>query len=84
MYKAKVFVSYKDGILDPAGAATTDALHAMGWSEASNVHIGKYITLDVDASSAEEAEKKISEMSRKLLSNPIIEKFELELEEISA
>lgn len=83
MFKVKVFVSYKDGILDPAGVATNSALHSLGWTEVSNVHIGKYITLDIEASCAEDAEKKVTEMSKKLLSNPIIEKFELELKEVN-
>jgi len=84
MYKAKVYVSYKDEILDPAGSAVTDSLHSLGWPEASNVRIGKYITLDVEANGGEEAKRKVSEMSHKLLSNPIIEKFEVEiLEKIS-
>jgi phosphoribosylformylglycinamidine synthase subunit PurS len=82
MYLAKVFISYKDGILDPAGAAVTSALHSLGWTEAGNVHIGKYITLQVQASSSDEAEKKVKAMSNKLLANPIIEKYQIEVEKI--
>lgn len=80
MFKAKLYVSYKDGILDPAGQTTGSALHSLGYKNTSNVSVGKYITLDIDAESEENAKEELKEMADKLLTNPIIEKYTLELE----
>jgi phosphoribosylformylglycinamidine synthase PurS subunit len=78
--KVKMYVSYKDGILDPAGTTTAAALQSLGYTSTANVSIGKYITFDIEASSKEKAEIQIKEMANKILTNPIIEKYSFTIE----
>jgi phosphoribosylformylglycinamidine synthase subunit PurS len=78
--KVKMYVSYKDGILDPAGTAAAAALQSLGYTNTSKVSIGKYITFDIDATSKDKAEVQIKEMANKLLTNPIIEKYTFSIE----
>ena len=70
--RARVLVRPKQGILDPQGQAVERALPALGFTGVSNVHVGRLIELDVDDPEA------LPEMCRRLLSNPLIEDFELE------
>lgn len=78
--KVKMYVSYKDGILDPAGTTTAAALQSLGYANTTNVSIGKYITFDIEAASKEKAEVQIKEMANKILTNPIIEKYTFSIE----
>jgi phosphoribosylformylglycinamidine synthase len=78
-YQVKMYVSYKDGILDPAGQTTASALNSLGYVNVSEVAVGKYITLTLDAPSEEKARAQIKDMADKLLTNPVIEKYSFEL-----
>jgi phosphoribosylformylglycinamidine synthase PurS subunit len=69
--RARVLVRPKEGILDPQGQAVERALPALGFSGVSNVHVGRLIELDV-----EDAEQ-LPEMCERLLSNPLIEDYEI-------
>ncbi len=79
--KAKVYISYKEGILDPQGKTVGSALDSMGISRVENVRIGKYIELSFKGISKKEAESITEESCRKLLANPNTEKFRFEIEE---
>ena len=72
-YVAHVEVSLKPGLLDPQGKAIEGSLPALGWSNVSDVRVGKYVRLVVDATDLEAARAQIGDMSRRLLSNPVIE-----------
>ena len=72
-YVAHVEVSLKPGLLDPQGKTIEGSLPALGWSNVSDVRVGKYVRLVVDASDLEEATAQVGDMSRRLLSNPVIE-----------
>jgi phosphoribosylformylglycinamidine synthase len=72
-YVAHVEVSLKPGLLDPQGKAIEGSLPALGWSNVSDVRVGKYVCLVVDATDLEAATTQIGDMSRRLLSNPVIE-----------
>ena len=78
---ASVFISPKRGILDPAGQATLGALKSLGFDEVGEVRIGKYITLRLHGADAEEMGKRVREMCERLLANPIIEDYRIEIEE---
>ena len=78
-YRFDVVVSLKDGLLDPQGKAVEGALPALGWGNVSDVRVGKHIQLLVEAESEEEARAQVEEMSRRFLSNPVIEDFRVEL-----
>ncbi|HEX7464219.1 MAG TPA: phosphoribosylformylglycinamidine synthase subunit PurS [Actinomycetota bacterium] len=74
-YRCHVEVDLKPGLLDPQGKAVEGALPAMGWTNVSNVRIGKSISLDIEASDEQEAIAQVREMAERLLSNPVIELF---------
>lgn len=84
MYRAKVYVQLKEGILDPQGVTIGKALTTLGYKNVENVRVGKYITLDLDGKSEAELKKQVDEISHKLLSNPVIESYTFELEEATA
>lgn len=66
-------------LLDPQGKAVNGSLHNLGLSQVEDVRIGKHITLLLDTSHREEADKIVSEACKKLLSNPVMESFEYTL-----
>jgi phosphoribosylformylglycinamidine synthase len=76
--RARVLVRPKAGILDPQGIAVERALPALGFEGAGNVHVGRMIELDV----ADAAQ--LDDMCRKLLANPLIEDYEIEILESAA
>jgi phosphoribosylformylglycinamidine synthase PurS subunit len=78
--RAKIFVSFKHGVLDPQGKAIERALHTLGYGEVQDVRTGKVLDLIIEANSREAAEARIREMCDKLLANPVIEDYRFELE----
>ena len=82
-YIAEIDIMPLKALLDPQGKAVSHGLSNMGLSEIENVRIGKHITLEINASSKDEASKKVDEACKKLLSNPIMENFHFELFENS-
>jgi phosphoribosylformylglycinamidine synthase len=77
MAKIKIYVTSKKGILDPAGRAVESALHSLGYKAVANVHIGKYIELELSGSRP--VREQVEEMCRKLLANPVIEDYHFEV-----
>lgn len=80
MYKAKVNVTLRPSILDPKGKAAHHALENLGLNQVENVRIGKFIELDVNASSEAEAKAIAEQACRKLLANEVMEDFFIEIE----
>lgn len=78
--KAKIHVYLKPGVLDPQGAAVAGALHNMGYDEVASVRQGKLIELDLNSDDIDIARARVDEMCAKLLSNPVIESYSIELE----
>lgn len=79
MYYARVYVTPKEGILDPQGATIERALPALGFEGVGSIRVGRYITLEVDGSDEQVVRKDVEAMCRHLLANPIIEDFTFEL-----
>ena len=79
-YRVLVRVMPRTGLLDPQGQAVESALHVLGFSGASKVHVGKSITLEVQASSTDDATARVREMCDKLLANPVTEDYLIEVE----
>ena len=77
--RIKVFVSLKNGVLDPQGKAIERSLHTLGFPEVKDVRAGKYIELDIEGDSPDGAEGRIREMCEKLLANPVIEDYRFEI-----
>jgi phosphoribosylformylglycinamidine synthase len=78
--KATVLVRPKEGILDPQGEAVERSLRQLGFT-VGDARVGKVIDLEVEASSASEARAQVERMCERLLANPLIESYDIELEE---
>ncbi|HJS27217.1 MAG TPA: phosphoribosylformylglycinamidine synthase subunit PurS [Actinomycetota bacterium] len=76
-YRAQIVVSLKEGLLDPQGKAVEGSLPALGWANVSGVRVGRYVQLDVEAEGAEAAKDQVRRMAERLLSNPVIETFDV-------
>lgn len=84
MWKAKVIVTYKPGILDPEAKTIHNALKSLGYEYISELDTGKYFQMTyTDKISREDAENLTQEICTKLLSNPVIQKYAYELIEVS-
>ena len=79
MFEARVDVKHLPGIADPQGATVERALPALGYANVSEVHIGKSIRLVLDAPDEAAARAQVVEMCERLLANPVIEAYEIEL-----
>ena len=79
--KAKVYIRYKEGILDPQGKTVGGALDSMGIDGIKELRIGKYIEISFRNISKEQAESVTDESCRKLLANPNTETYHFEVEE---
>ena len=78
-WRVNVRILPRTGLLDPQGQAVEHALRALDFREASNVHVGKAIALEVAADSRDQAEARVREMCDRLLANPVTEDFEIEI-----
>ena len=79
--RAKIYIRYKDGILDPQGTTVGHALNSMGFDAIHEVSVGKFIEMNFKDVSKEEAEKLTDESCKKLLSNPNTESYKFEIVE---
>ena len=79
--RVKIFVSLKNGVLDPQGKAIERSLHTLGFGAVQDVRVGKYLELNIDAPSRAAAEAKIRDMCDKLLANTVIEDYRFEIQE---
>ncbi len=79
-WRVHVRILPRKGLLDPQGQAVEHALAALRFPDATNVHVGKAIALDVDAPNAEQAEARVRTMCDTLLANPVTEDYEIAVE----
>jgi len=79
--KAKLIVMPKRAVLDPQGNAVRDAMRHLGMPEVRSVRIGKYMEIDIDGKNSD-LESRLHGLCRNLLSNPVIEDYELEKTEV--
>ena len=77
--KAKIHVTLKQGILDPQGKAIEHALESLGFKNAGNVRVGKYMEVDVQEQDRAKAEAQVKQMCDTLLANTVIEEYRYEL-----
>jgi phosphoribosylformylglycinamidine synthase PurS subunit len=77
--KARVFVTLKNGVLDPQGKAIGHALNNLGFGSVGDVRQGKVIDIELDEQDQAKARAELKDMCEKLLANTIIEKYEIEL-----
>ncbi len=76
---AKIYVTLKNGVLDPQGKAVQHSLESIGYKEAQDVRIGKFIEVKLTDMPKSEAEKKVKEMCEKMLANTVIENYRFEI-----
>ena len=79
--KARVFVTLKPSVFDPQGKTIEDALHSLGYAGVGDVRQGKFFELDVDAATADQAKALAAEVADKVLANPVIESYRVEVEQ---
>ncbi|MFZ5432981.1 MAG: phosphoribosylformylglycinamidine synthase subunit PurS [Calditrichota bacterium] len=77
--KAKVYVTYKPGVLDPQGQTVSNFLRNRGEARVRDVRIGKFIEFELDDMPGADAQSLLEEISHSLLANPIIETFRVEV-----
>ncbi|WP_320664392.1 phosphoribosylformylglycinamidine synthase subunit PurS [Prochlorococcus sp. MIT 1223] len=79
LYRSRVLVRLRPSVLDPAGEATRAAANKLGIDGISRLRIGKVIEIEIEASNETEAKSKLEVISDRLLANPVIEDWSLEM-----
>jgi phosphoribosylformylglycinamidine synthase subunit PurS len=82
-YHARIYVTLRPSVLDPAGTAVESGLKQMGYTEVESVRIGKYIEMQLSAKDEEQAKQHLDEMCDRLLANTVIENYCFELTEMA-
>ncbi len=82
MFHSKVIVTLKKSILDPQGKAVEQGIHSLGFDTVSDVRIGKYIEMNIETDSKEEAERMTGEISDELLANLVMESYSYTIEPV--
>lgn len=77
--KANIYITLKNGVLDPQGKAINKSLGHLGFDKVEKVRQGKFIELDLNYDNKEQAEKDIEKMCEKLLANTVIENYRFEI-----
>ena len=82
--RARVFVTLKPSVFDPQGTTVGEALHTLGYTSVKDVRQGKYFELEIDTTSPDEARRVAAQAADKLLANPVIESYRVEVESAGA
>ena len=77
--RARVYVSLKPSVFDPQGRVVADALTQMGYADVTDVRQGKFFEVELSGSDASAAKARVTEMADKLLANPVIESYRVEI-----
>ena len=78
--KAKIIITPKKAVLDPQGKTVQNALAHMGYQGIGAVHVGKYLEIELSGTDKEAWRKQIDDACHKILSNPVIEDYQFEIE----
>ena len=78
-YQARIYVTLRPSVLDPAGTAVQSGLAHMGYTDVESVRIGKYIEVNLSATDEAEAHKQLDVMCDQLFANPVIENYRVEV-----
>lgn len=76
-FRVSVHIIPRKGLLDPQGKAVADALHTLGFAAVTDVHVGRHLVIETNASDAQHAEASVREMCGRLLANPVTEDYEI-------
>ena len=83
MFKGYVYVTLKNGVLDPQGVAAMKSLKSLGYDKIEEVRVGKFIEVLLQAASPEAALEELKAISEKLLANLVVEDYRVEVVEVS-
>ena len=83
-YLAKIFVTLRPSVLDPAGVAVQNSLKQLGHDTVDQVRIGKYVELTTIAPDDKQAHQDLTQMCEQMLANPVIENYRFELIEVES
>ena len=81
-YHARIYVTLRSSVLDPAGTAVESGLKQMGYEGVAGVRIGKYIEMTVVAKDEEDAKTQLDQMCDRILANPVIENYCFEVTQL--
>ena len=82
-YQARIYVTLRPSVLDPAGVAVASGLKQLGYESVEQVRIGKYIELKLKAVDEADVRGQLRQMCDRLLANPVIEDYCFEVAELS-
>ncbi len=77
--RARVYVTLKPSVFDPQGRVVADALQTLGYDDVRDVRQGKFFEVELEAADAGIAEARVAEMAARLLANPVIESYRVEV-----
>ncbi|MGF1676880.1 MAG: phosphoribosylformylglycinamidine synthase subunit PurS [Rivularia sp. (in: cyanobacteria)] len=83
-YQAKIFVTLRPSVLDPAGVAVQSGLKQMGNNNIEKVRIGKYIELTITSEDENSARQQLDQICHQMLANPVIENYRFDLIEVES
>lgn len=83
-YQARIYVTLRPSVLDPAGTAVQSGLQHLGYDNVEQIRIGKYIELTLHAADEDSAKEQLDRMCDLMLANPVIENYRFELTQVSA
>jgi phosphoribosylformylglycinamidine synthase len=78
--RARVYVTLKPSVFDPQGRTIVDALQSLGYGKVADVRQGKYFELDLATTERAQAERLAAEVADKVLANPVIESYRIEVD----
>jgi phosphoribosylformylglycinamidine synthase len=81
MFKAQIYITLKRTVADPQGLTIKHALESLGYKDLADVRMGKLVVMRLNFKDKEKAKRKVHEMCKKLLANPIIEDYSFKLNE---
>jgi len=81
MYEAKVTINLKKGVSDPEGANTLKAIHLLGFNNVKNAKTIRTFDLLIDGTNKDQVKKDVEQICQRLLTNPVIHKYEISIEE---
>jgi phosphoribosylformylglycinamidine synthase PurS subunit len=81
MLEAEIYITLKKTVSDPQGLTIKHALESLGYQNLEEVRVGKLVTIKLSSKDKKKAKQKLDEMCQKLLANPIIEDYNLEMKE---
>ncbi|NJM73414.1 MAG: phosphoribosylformylglycinamidine synthase subunit PurS [Scytonema sp. RU_4_4] len=83
-YLAKIFVTLRPSVLDPAGVAVKSGLQQLGYAHVEQVRIGKYIEITLISTDESTARQNLDRMCDQMLANPVIENYRFDLIEVES